>query len=135
MSVIARGIYSQNWWMFVGDMPDPTVIAALTTWNSPSINGNLACYFNNNGFTNALVDTTTFPPRWKKTALPTTKTATSAKDGTITWALVAQLSYPAYAAVPVTNTGGGGVIEVDNVSVAVGSVVTLTGWNFAVNRS
>lgn len=116
----------------VGTPPTDTEVLTLTP-SSAVVTNNLACTFNTSGLLYGLYSATEFPPRYILTGYPSTNTVNSTKAGTISWAVLYNAAWGSVV-VDVTETNGGGIIEIDNKNVAVGTPVTLTNWSFKLDR-
>lgn len=116
----------------VGTPPTDTEVDTLTV-ASAIVTNNLACTFNMTGFVYSLNSASEFPPRYVLSGYPNINTVNAAKAGTITWGVLTNAAWGA-AVVDVTETNGGGIIEISTQAVIVGTPVTLTNWSFKVDR-
>lgn len=122
-------------YLCIGTVPDDAsiqgMLASSTLISSASI-GTVSFA----GAAYALSDATAALPAWVMTTMPTTKTVTSSKAGTIGWAAISGTdgTNPYLYIVSVSLANQGGVIQLDKTTVAVNDVVTLLGFSYSVWR-
>jgi len=130
LSTPFRKSNTTNWITFcVGDVPSDETLANLTALTNAVIVDNKAGMLASNagaGFVYSSATTT--PPTFYLNTLPTVKTFTVTKAGTLSYAVVN--AGGAFIVVSVGLLNSGAVIQVDRLNVNVGDVVTLQHINF-----
>lgn len=120
----------------IGAYPSSAVIDAITGATSTTITNNLAATINGSGITLDVVSETAVPPVWTWKTLPSGKTFTSGKTGTIGWALLDLGTATSNAiVVDVGLPGSGACIILDVVDVVANTTqATIQSMSFKLWR-
>ena len=119
-----------------GGMPSDSLWDTVNTsiiTTAGFIKTNTLATFPGAGLTLGLVDSAEIPPRWTLNNPTTTRSVAATAAGLIDWAVV-YLANQYIFAVDVSLPNQGGMLQIDNTTVSVGTMITLLGFSFSAWR-